>query len=401
METLKKTWRWFGVDDPIKLNDLKQLQVEGIVTTLHHINAGKTWPLDEIKKLKRSIEHYGLEWSVVESLPVAEGIKTHSKNYDQLTDNYIQSLKHLAHCGINTVCYNFMPVLDWARTDLHYKLPTGGEVMCFDFIQFAAFDIHILKRPSAESSYDPEVCALAKETARKMTADEKEQLAYNIIVYTQGFIHGNISDEKNYKSAFLDLLAVYQDIDKAKLRQNLYYFLADVLPYAEKWGIKLAIHPDDPPFSLLGLPRIISTQEDLDWLFRSKPSKANGLCFCSGSLAASDKHELDDIMSLFAERIYFAHLRNNKRLGYRHFHEIGHLDGDINMAKLMLKLLQEQQRRQQTESNNYKIPVRPDHGVKLLHDFDNNYHPGYPLIGRLKGLAEISGLEKGILHKLK
>lgn len=263
--SLEKSWRWFGANDPIKLNWIRQMEVQSIVTSLHHVPIGKVWKSDEIAAVKNKINPHGLKWNVVESLPVGEGIKTHSKEYSQLIENYILSMKALSENGINKICYNFMPVLDWARTDLNYILPSGGISMKFDYALFAAFDIHILERPNAVKDYDEKTLSNAEEIFSTLTQEQQHQLAHNIIVVTQSFIHGNVNDSADFKSHFLDLLEKYSDIDRSQLRYNLKSFLDDILPFAEKYGIEMAIHPDDPPFSLLGLPRIASTTEDLDW----------------------------------------------------------------------------------------------------------------------------------------
>ncbi len=394
---LQKTWRWFGQKDPARLTDLKQMGVEGVVTSLHHIRPGEIWSKDEILKVKLEIEQHDLSWSVVESLPVSEGLKTHSNDYDRLITNYIRSLENLGSCGLDTVCYNFMPVIDWVRTDLHYKLPTGGEVMYFDFPTFAAFDIFILKRPGAEKDYSYELIEKAEKIYQRLSKSQATELAYNIIIYTQGFIHGSISeDEKDYKTAFLNLLAKYENIDRNLLRKNLNSFLDDIMPTAEKYGIKMCIHPDDPPFPLLGLPRIVSTYEDLHWIFNANSSPSNGLTYCSGSLSARKDNDLEKILTEFRDQVHFIHLRNNKVLDDGSFHESGHIDGDANLPQLVKILLQEQSRRIREGDQSTKMPVRPDHGIKMLDDYHKKTPPGYPIIGRLKGLMEIKGIEAGI-----
>jgi mannonate dehydratase len=394
---LQKTWRWFGQNDPVRLTDLKQIGVEGVVTSLHHIRPGEIWPKDEILKLKSEIEKHDLNWSVVESLPVSEGIKTHNGDYDRLITNYIGSLENLGACGLDTVCYNFMPVIDWVRTDLHYKLPSGGEVMYFNYPTFAAFDIFILKRPGADKDYSSKIIEQAKDIYENLSKEQSTQLAYNIIVFTQGFIHGSIGeDEKDYITVFLNLLAKYKSIDRQVLRKNLKSFLDDILPAAEKFGIKMCIHPDDPPFPLLGLPRIVSTHEDLGWIFNANQSPSNGFTYCSGSLSARKDNDLEKILESFIKRVHFVHLRNNTVFEDGSFHESGHIDGDANLPRLVEILLQEQNRRIKEGQESIKMPVRPDHGIKILDDFHKATPPGYPIIGRLKGLMEIKGIEAAI-----
>lgn len=399
--TLEKTWRWFGPEDKVHLREMKQMEVEGVVTSLHHIPAGEVWPENEIRNTKDHIESYGLKWSVVESLPVAEGIKLHTSDYDRLVHNYIQSLIHLSRNGIDTVCYNFMPAIDWIRTDLSYILPSGGEVMYFNSIKWIAFDVFILKRPNAENEYSPQQIEKAKVFFENLTQKQADQLAHTIIVHTQSFIHGDISENTHeYKKAFLNKLATYNDIDKTTLRANLSAFLRDIIPVAEKHGINMCIHPDDPPFSVLGLPRIVSTEEDLQWIFDSHPSLANGLTFCSGSFSLAGENNLARIVRSFGERIHFCHLRNNRLLASGDFYESGHIDGDANLPELIKWLLQEQNRRIQAGRKDIRMPVRPDHGIKMLDDLNQEYPPGYPKIGRFKGLMEIKGVEAGVKYWL-
>lgn len=393
--SLEKSWRWFGDNDPIKLNWIRQMGVQGIVTSLHHVSAGEAWKSEEIAAVKNKISSQGLKWNVVESLPVAEGIKSHSNEYSKLIENYIRSLKALSENGINKICYNFMPVLDWARTDLSHVLPSGGISMKFDYSVFAAFDIHILERPNAEQDYDENTLSKAEEIFSKLSKEQQNQLAHNIIVVTQGFIHGNVNDTADYKLHFLRLLEKYSNIDPEQLRNNLKCFLDDILPFAEKFGIEMAIHPDDPPFSLLGLPRIASTTEDFKWIFNANNSEANGLTLCSGSLSVGNEN-VCKIAETFSEKIKFAHLRNKEITAYRVFRESGHLEGIVDMVKLIKILLREQERRLKNGIE-HSIPVRPDHGIAILQDESLNNNPGYPLYGRLKGLSELSGIEKTIL----
>jgi len=394
---LEKTWRWFGANDPITLDMLAQMGVEGVITALHHIPNGEVWDKEEILKVKRAIEAKGMRWSVVESLPVSEGIKICTSDRPRLIANYQQSVKNLGECGIDTICYNFMPVLDWARTNLHYQLPNGGESMYFDFPTFIAFDVYILKRPNAENDYPAELLKKAKEIFKNMSEKEAEKLAYNIIVVTQGFIDGVIDGSiKNYKGLFLEFIDRYKGYDKNRMRENLKAFLDDIIPVAEKAGVRFAIHPDDPPFPVLGLPRIIGQLEDFEWLFETNPSPNNGVTFCAGSLSARKENNLLEIIEKTATRIHFVHLRNTQMLSDCSFYESGHLNGTQNMTALVTALLKEQKRRIESGRKDARIPVRPDHGIRILDDFNHKYNPGYPLIGRLKGLAELDGLMTGI-----
>ncbi len=399
---LEKTFRWFGFSDPVQLSDLKMMGIEGVVTALHHIPNGEVWPVDEIMKVKSAIEAQGMRWSVVESLPVSEGIKTRNSDCERLITNYKQSIHNLGACGIDTVCYNFMPVLDWIRTNLHYPLPHGGEVMYFDFATFVAFDVFILKRPHANRDYEVAILEKAAKIVAEMPEEEREQLAHNIIVVSQGFIDGTIDGSVvDYKKEFLSFLDTYRDIDTAKLRQHLSLFLKEVVPAAEDGGVKLCIHPDDPPFPVLGLPRIVSTQDDLEWICAQVDSNANGITFCTGSLSVNRQNNLEEIVKKLGHRIHFTHLRNNVFFKDNAFHEYGHIEGDIDMYPIVKALLQEQIRRKETGRNDFRIPFRPDHGVKMLDDFNRSANPGYPLIGRLKGLAELSGMQLAIERELK
>ncbi len=394
---LEKTWRWFGFNDPITLDQLVQMGVEGVVTALHYIPNGEVWEKDEILKVKNAIEEKGMRWSVVESLPVSEGIKICSDERATLIKNYNQSIKNLGECGIDTVCYNFMPVIDWVRTDLHYKQQSGGEVMKFDFTTFVAFDVFMLERPGAEKDYAPEMVQKAKEVYKQFSKEEEERLVYNIIVLTQGFINGGMEGAaSDPKKVFLEYLKRYKNIDKEQLRVNLKAFLDDVIPTAEEAGVNLCIHPDDPPFPVLGLPRIIGTLEDFEWLMEANKSVNNGVTYCAGSLSARKDNELPNIAEKIAERIHFIHLRNTSILEDGSFYEAGHLQGDQNMVDIMMVLLKEQKRRKSLGRKDFRMPMRPDHGIKILSDYENTYNPGYPLIGRLKGLAELDGLMTGL-----
>lgn len=398
---LEKTWRWFGDKDTVTLEQLVQIGVEGVVTSLHHISNGEIWSVEEITAMKDRIEKAGLSWSVVESLPVSEGIKTNNSERKRLIDNYKSSLRNLGRCGIDTVCYNFMPVLDWARTDLHFRQKQGAESMFFDYPTFAAFDIYMLGRPNAHKDYSSDVLEKAKAIADAVSEAEKEELAHNIIVVTQSFINGTVGDTSDYKKIFLNLLSQYDEIDRDKLREHLSLFLHDVIPVAEEVGINMCIHPDDPPFPLLGLPRIASTLEDFEWIVDQYDSISNGITLCSGSLSARSDNDLVQFVKKIGSRVHFAHLRNTLRVGDKTFYESGHLEGSVDMYSLLKALLEEQQRRIKEGRKDTRIPFRPDHGLRILDDFSREANPGYPLIGRMKGLAEITGLEMGIEQSMK
>lgn len=396
---LKKTLRWFGAKDPISLEQIKQTGATGIVTALHHIPNGEIWTVEEILKTKNNIEAHGLTWDVVESLPVHEDIKKGKTSRDKIIANYKESVKNLGQCGINTICYNFMPVLDWARTNLHYTLKNGTEAMYFEADLFAAFDLFILKRPHATKDYTPEQLKKAEALFKTLTIEDARALAYNIIVVTQSFIDGAVdADEKEPIAIFLKLLAEYDGIDKNKLRENFAYFLNEVIPVAEQFGVKLAVHPDDPPFPLLGLPRIVSGADDFEWLSKACPSIHNGITFCTGSLGARKDNNLAEIFEKYADRVHFLHLRSTKILDNGDFYETEHLDPTVNLPAVMTAIVTEQIRRKSTGRTDYNIAIRPDHGHKMLDDFNRSGNPGYPLIGRLKGLAELAGLEMGIRY---
>lgn len=399
---LEKTWRWFGRKDSVRLSELRQMGVEGVVTALHDIPAGEVWPAGEIRQVREEIERYGMRWSVVESLPVSEGIKTCSADRPRLIANYIQSLRNLAAEGIDTVCYNFMPVLDWARTDLHFKDARGGESMLFDYPTFAAFDLFILKRAGAEKDYPEEMIRKAEQKISELSPEQQEELAHNIIVVTQAFIHGVLGDDSsNYIERFRAYLDSYKETGSARLRENLVLFLKDVVPVAEEAGVNLCIHPDDPPFPLLGLPRIASTQEDFRWILQQVDSPANGMTFCTGSLSGSRDNDIVAMAAEFAPRVHFTHLRNTAHLQDGSFYESGHLEGNVDMFAVVRIFLEEQIRREKAGRKDLRIPFRPDHGIRILDDYNRSSNPGYPLIGRLKGLAEIDGLQKGIERMLR
>ena len=392
---LTKTWRWFGEKDPVQLEWLKEQGVEEVVTALHHIPNGEVWPEEEIQKVKNRIETAGLKWTVVESLPVTEAIKTASEIRPLHIQHYKISLKNLADCGIKTVVYNFMPVIDWVRTNLNYEIPEKGESMLFDYPTFAAFDVFILKRPHAEKDYSAELLKNAQTVFAKMGNEEAEKLARNIIVVTQDFIDGTVDASiEDYKSEFLKHLQKYAEIDDKKLRENLAFFLNEVIPVAEEAGINLAIHPDDPPFPVLGLPRIFSTVKDIEWLEKTNPSIRNGVAFCAGSFSARKDNDVVEMARRFSHRIRFAHLRNTAVLTDGSFYESGHIEGRVDMKALVKVLQNEMKNRLESGREDFLIPMRPDHGIKTGDDYHIATNPGYPIFGRLKGLREIEGLEK-------
>ena len=387
---MEHTWRWFGPNDDTTLTDIRQCGATGVVTALHEISNGDVWPVEIIQSRKEMIEAHGLRWSVVESVPVHEDIKKRTGKYLEYIENYKQTLLNLSECGIDTVCYNFMPVLDWTRTDLAYELPDGSRALRFDQTAFAAFELYILKRKGAEFEYSDEEKTAAKVFLDNLKEDDKNRLVANIIAGLPG------AEESYTLEQFRDKLAEYDHIDKDTLRSHLKLFLEAIVPAAEQGGLKLAIHPDDPPRPILGLPRVVSVKGDVEWLLNSVSSDVNGLTLCTGSYGVRADNDLVDMIKQFGSRIYFTHLRSTKREEVAgSFHEASHLGGDVDMVGVVSALIQEEQKREGNSAFNL-IPMRPDHGHQILDDLNKKANPGYSTLGRMKGLAEVRGLEVGL-----
>ncbi|SEJ62481.1 D-mannonate dehydratase [Dyadobacter koreensis] len=392
--------RWFGPNDPVSLMDIRQAGCSGIVSALHQIPVGDIWSSQAIGERKRLIEEKNgqyspLKWLVVESLPVHEDIKKGLPSRELYIDNYKKSLKNLAASGIKAVCYNFMPVLDWSRTSLDYEMPEGSKTLRFVWVDFAIFDLFILKRPNAEEDYEPETRIAAESKYQSMSSYQLSVLTNTVLLGLPG------SEEAFDLNIFQSLLDQYAEIDDAQLRQNLYHFISQVAPVAQEAGINLCIHPDDPPRSLLGLPRVVSTESDFSKLMKASNVRANGITFCTGSLGVREDNNLPGMIEKFGDRIHFVHLRTTKREeGTRNFHEAPHLNGDVDMYEVVKAILKEEKRRKKAGYSDDSLPMRPDHGFQMLDDLQKKTYPGYSAIGRLKALAELRGLELGISRSL-
>ncbi|WP_409286224.1 mannonate dehydratase [Pontibacter sp. G13] len=396
---MKLSWRWYGPNDPVSLADIRQAGATSIVSALHHVPNGEVWTVEDIQQRQAEIRAastpgFEMEWDVVESVPVHEAIKRGLPERSQYIENYCQSLKNLAACGIEVVCYNFMPILDWTRTDLAWSFGDGSKALRYDAGEFAAFDLFILERAGAEADYSPEEIAHAKVVLEHLTPEDQQRLARNIIAGLPG------AEESYTLEAFREELAAYREIGADQLRQNLIAFLEAIVPVATSSGIRLCIHPDDPPFPLLGLPRVVSTSSDLAAIYSAVPDIANGLTFCTGSFGVRPDNNLTDMIQAFGDRIHFVHLRSTKREPDGSFHEADHLAGDVDMVAVIDALLKQEALRTSSGRSDAQIPMRPDHGHQMLDDLQKNPNPGYSAIGRLRGLAELRGIQTALSHNL-